>query len=101
MVKIIRLTAKNGAVKEIAFVDKFKLDPKFVGAKVEVTATGGGTGALTWSTSGGGCTLSVVDAITQTIQKNGNGTCTVTVRRAASSGRAASEVSQTFTWSNK
>mgnify|MGYP000149999250 CR=1 FL=1 len=72
-----------------------------IGAKVEVTATGGGTGALTWSSTGGGCSLSVVDAITQTIQKNGNGTCTVTVRRAASSGRAASEVSQTFTWSNK
>jgi hypothetical protein len=72
-----------------------------IGAKVEVTATGGGTGALTWSSSGGGCSLSVVDAKTQTIQKNGNGVCTVTVRRAASSGRAASEVSQTFTWSNK
>ena len=72
-----------------------------IGAKVEVTATGGGTGALTWSSTGGGCSLSVVDAITQTIQKNGNGSCTVTVRRAASSGRAASEVSQTFTWSNK
>ena len=36
MAKIIRLTAKNGAIKEIPFVDKFKLDPQFVGAKVEV-----------------------------------------------------------------
>jgi len=72
-----------------------------IGAKVEVTATGGGTGALTWSTSGGGCSLSVVDAKTQTIQKNGNGSCTVTVKRAASTGRDASQISQTFTWSNK
>jgi hypothetical protein len=36
MAKIIRLTAKNGAIKEIPFVAKFKLDPQFVGAKVEV-----------------------------------------------------------------
>jgi hypothetical protein len=72
-----------------------------IGAKVEVTATGGGAGALTWSTSGGGCSLSVVDAKTQTIQKNGNGSCTVTVKRAASTGRDASQISQTFTWSNK
>jgi len=72
-----------------------------IGAKVEVTATGGGAGALTWSTSGGGCSLSVVDATTQTIQKNGNGSCTVTVKRAASTGRDASQISQTFTWSNK
>ena len=36
MAKIIRLTAKNGAIKEIPFVAKFKLDAQFVGAKVEV-----------------------------------------------------------------
>lgn len=36
MAKIIRLTAKNGAIKEIPFVGKFELDPQFVGAKVEV-----------------------------------------------------------------
>ncbi|MFN5127663.1 MAG: Ig-like domain-containing protein, partial [Sphingomonadaceae bacterium] len=36
MAKIIRLTAKNGAIKEIPFVGKFKLDPQFVGAKIEV-----------------------------------------------------------------
>ena len=36
MAKIIRLTAKNGAIKEIPFVGKFKLDPQFVGATVEV-----------------------------------------------------------------
>jgi hypothetical protein len=36
MAKIIRLTTKNGAIKEIPFVGKFKLDPQFVGAKVEV-----------------------------------------------------------------
>jgi len=36
MANIIRLTAKNGAIKEIPFVGKFKLDPQFLGAKVEV-----------------------------------------------------------------
>ena len=36
MAKIIRLTAKNGAIKEIPLVAKFKLDAQFVGAKVEV-----------------------------------------------------------------
>lgn len=36
MAKIIRLTAKNGAIKEIPFLAKFKLDPQFLGAKVEV-----------------------------------------------------------------
>ncbi|WP_397580556.1 hypothetical protein [Sphingorhabdus sp.] len=36
MATIIRLTAKNGAIKEFPFVGKFKLDPQFLGAKVEV-----------------------------------------------------------------
>jgi hypothetical protein len=43
MAKIIRLTAKNGAVKEIPFVGKFKLDPQFLGAKVEVIDSVTGT----------------------------------------------------------
>jgi hypothetical protein len=76
-----------------------------IGAKIEVTASGGGAGALTWSASGGGCTLNAVSTSgsseTRTIQKNGSGSCTLTVERAASGTRAASEVTQKFTWSNK
>jgi hypothetical protein len=74
-----------------------------IGTKIEVTAAGGGAGALTWSAPG--CSLSAVStsgsSATQTIQKNGAGSCKLTVKRAASGTRVASEIFQTFTWSNK
>jgi hypothetical protein len=63
-----------------------------------VTASGGGTGALTWAAPS--CTLNAVNGTTQELQRNGGGTCTLTVDRAASSGYSASRVVKTFTWSN-
>ncbi len=70
-----------------------------LGAKVEVTALGGGTGELTWSAPG--CTVTVVSGTTQELQVSGQGSCTLTVKRAANGSYPVSEVSQTFTWSNK
>jgi hypothetical protein len=70
-----------------------------VGAKVNVKASGGGTGALTWSAPS--CTMTVVSATTQELQVSGTGSCTLTVKRAANGGYPASEASKTFTWANR
>uniref|UniRef100_UPI003137C4FE Ig-like domain-containing protein n=1 Tax=Sandarakinorhabdus limnophila TaxID=210512 RepID=UPI003137C4FE len=42
MAKIIKLTAKNGMIKMVPFGAKIKVDPQFIGGKIEVVDVGTG-----------------------------------------------------------
>lgn len=63
MAKIIKLTAKNGMTKEVPFGTKIKLDPQFVGAKIEAidAATGARYPAVKSRVEGDDIVLSLLE----------------------------------------
>jgi hypothetical protein len=73
------------------------------GAKLTVAASGGGTGALTWTVSAGTCTIEEVDPSNpdtsqKAVYRNGKGSCTVRVSRASDANYSASSINVAFTW---
>ena len=73
------------------------------GSKLTVSASGGGTGALTWTVSAGTCTIEEVDpsnpdSSRKAVFRNGKGSCTLRISRASDDNYSASSINVAFTW---
>jgi len=74
-----------------------------IGAKLRVSASGGGTGLLTWAVLTGDCVITDVssgtpDTTQKQIYRSGKGSCTVTISRAADASYAASSINVALVW---
>ena len=73
------------------------------GAKLKVSASGGGTGLLTWTVATGTCGITDVlsgtpDTTQKQISTSGKNSCSVTISRAADGSYATSSITLNFQW---